>query len=414
MSGGNRDILSLSDGELLELWAQTEKELPAVEHGGRRNRLGRRCRKIIELLKARTDGTTRFLQPLLSHPDLRLRLTAATLYKPVDHAAYRAVTGELARRGDAIGRDARGSLEWDAASAQYSTSGATLQQLQRLAEAANRRASRPPPAGLSRAELEQRLRAEFPADLAAVLLRLARPAVGLWPQRLTADASPTASRFGGVPCVPAGWSWPTCETEPLFFLAQINCREPAHLPGAARLPRKGMLAFFGDHDWVNGFPNFWPYAAVEYWPDISALRIAETPIDDFEVMPSCALGFYETTELPHPLSEAIEQLQLDEAASDRYWDVQMALSAEAHGVRGSRDQIDVSKMFGWPDLVQRDIEAIEGDGREDWSLLLQMGSYENGSESHGWGPGGNLYFMIRDADLAVRDFDLCNFEMQCT
>jgi uncharacterized protein YwqG len=414
MSGGNRDISSLGNSELLDLWARTEKELPAVEHGGHQNRLARRSRKVIDLLKARTDGTTRFLQPLLSHPDLRLRLTAATLYKSVDHAAYRAATGELAQRQDAIGRAARESLEWDATSAQYSTSSPTPEQLRRLSEAANRRVSRPPPEGLSRAALEERLRAEFPADLTATLLALARPAIGLWPQRLAVDAPVTASRFGGMPCVPAGWSWPTCEGEPLFFLAQINCRDLAHLPGAARLPRDGMLAFFGDHDWVNGFPNFWPYAAVEYWPNTSTLRFADSPVDDFEVMPSCALRFFETFELPHPLSEAIEQLQLDEASSDRYWDFHMARGGQVHGVRGSRDQIDISKMFGWPDLIQRDIEAIEGEGREGWSLLLQIGSYENGTESHGWGPGGNLYFMIRDADLAAQDFDLCNFAMQCT
>jgi uncharacterized protein YwqG len=407
----SNDISSLSDGQLLELWARTEKELPAVKHGGRQNRLARRCRKIIDLLKARTDGTAHFLKPLLSDPDLRLRLTAATLYKAVDHAAYLAVAGELAQRQDEIGRAARESLARDASSAQYATSGRTPEQLQRLAEAAKRRVSRPQPAGISRVALEQRLRAEFPADLASRLLGLARPAIGLWPQRLAAEAPPTASRFGGMPCAPAGWSWPACEGEPLFFLAQISCRELAHLSAAAPLPRDGMLGFFGDHDWVNGFPNLWPYAAIEYWPEASNLRLAACPIDEFEVMPACALRFFETIDLPDPRSEAIERLPLAQATLDRYWDLHGALAAEAYGL-DRLSGIDVNKMFGWPDLVQRDIECFEEEDRKDWHLLLQMGDYETGSESHSWGPGGNLYFLIREANLAVRDFDLCDFEMQ--
>ena len=65
---------------------------------------------------------------------------------------------------------------------------------------------------------------------------------------------------------------------------------------------------------------------------------------------------------------------------------------------------------GWPDLLQRDLEIIDGDW-EGWSML---GSYENGSESYGWGPGGNLYFMLRDKDLAKRRFSHADVEMQCT
>jgi hypothetical protein len=307
------DLSSLSNSELLELWVRTEKEWPNVEHGGRKRRLAKQCVRIIDILKARTDGTTRFLQPLLSHADPSVRLVTALWYKPVDHAAYRAVLAELAQHKDEIGCEAQELLDRDAHPTQYSTSEPTPNELPRLSDAANQRVSRPPPAGLSPIVLEQRLRAEFPTDLAATLLGLGRPAIGLWPQCLPADAPPTVSRFGGLPCAPAGWSWPACEGEPLFFLAQINCRELAQTSAAARLPREGMLAFFGDHDWVNGFPNFWPYAAVEYLPKIPNLRLAASPVDELEVMPSCAIRF-----------------------------------------------------------------------------------------------------MIRDADLAVRDFDLCNFEMQCT
>jgi len=71
----------------------------------------------------------------------------------------------------------------------------------RAMAAARERALAPSPQGLSHAELERQVRQEFSAHLANELMALARPAIGLWPQQPSADASPTASRFGGMPVV---------------------------------------------------------------------------------------------------------------------------------------------------------------------------------------------------------------------
>jgi uncharacterized protein YwqG len=47
-------------------------------------------------------------------------------------------------------------------------------------------------------------------------------------------------------------------------------------------------------------------------------------------------------------------------------------------------------------------------------LLLQLDQYSNGEELEGWGPGGSLYFVMRDCDLRQGRFDRCEFDMQCT
>jgi hypothetical protein len=140
--------------------------------------------------------------------------------------------------------------------------------------------------------------------------------------------------------------------------------------------------------------------------------LAETPIEDFTILPVCALKFFETFDLPHPLSDIVAALDLGRDEERRYQDFREARSGAAHGVRKSRFPMNISKLFGWPDLVQNELEGEAG--RATYRLLLQMGSYESGSESHGWGPGGNLYFAIRDEDLRAERFERCAVDMQCT
>ena len=63
-----------------------------------------------------------------------------------------------------------------------------------------------------------------------------------------------ASRFGGQPDVPAGFTWPVFETavpedetvkpRPLAFLAQFDCASLAPLDREGLLPKTGLLSFF--------------------------------------------------------------------------------------------------------------------------------------------------------------------------
>jgi hypothetical protein len=71
-------------------------------------------------------------------------------------------------------------------------------------------------------------------------------------------------------------------------------------------------------------------------------------------------------------------------------------------------------MFGWPDLIQRDLEAASQEAVGDEHLLLQIGNYDNGVEGQGWGAGGLIYFVISDAALTEGRLEAARYEMQCT
>jgi len=158
----------------------------------------------------------------------------------------------------------------------------------------------PPPPAMSGVEIERLLRDALP-DFADRLMALARPAIGLWPQRLRADRDGATSRLGGMPLAPPDWRWPTVEREPLLFVGQIDCAELQGLPGAEQLPPRGMLAFLGDHDAVMACRYEARDIAVHHWLDIDRLIPATPPIEPAFIFPTCALAFRPLIDLPDPL-----------------------------------------------------------------------------------------------------------------
>ena len=62
-----------------------------------------------------------------------------------------------------------------------------------------------------------------------------------------------ASKFGGVPDVPAGFVWPMWQNKPLSFMGQIRLGDVAPFDTEQLLPTSGWLHFFYDVGWV-GFP----------------------------------------------------------------------------------------------------------------------------------------------------------------
>ncbi|HVT54959.1 MAG TPA: DUF1963 domain-containing protein [Xanthobacteraceae bacterium] len=272
---------------------------------------------------------------------------------------------------------------------------------------------------MTRDELEPLLFDAFPRATAAALLNLARPAIRVWPQLLPPDAAPSASRFGGLPAVGQNWIWPTAalwrstDREPLWFLAQINCRDLVGFDCAKLLPDVGILSFFGDSDLVTGCVGTVGDGANYYWGSEDALSIAAVPVEDFEVLPSCGLGFAPAIELPDPLSREIEKLALDEPLKSRYWDFRKAVNT--HGLPADvSSEINRSKLFGWPDLVQSELDSVCAEEIDDPRLFLQIGNYDNGSETWGWGPGGLVYFIIGEDALKSARLEEGCIEMQCT
>jgi uncharacterized protein YwqG len=404
-----RDLSTLTLMELVEAAVDNLYRMKATEHIGHYNRLFRKGARIVDAIRA-TDAGKIALRSLLAVGDPTIRLWAAYWCKPFDRAASLAALRSLAERKDDIGRDAQGSLRW----ADEEENPCEQEPLPKPdLEWQFRYTRKAPPSGIPSETLRQQLKAAFPDDIATRLIDLIRPAIRLWPRRPPARLSRAASRFGDMPIVPSGWPWPVYQREPLFFLGQINCADLRDFASAEDLPKSGLLAFFGDHDLVTGCGGFSrSQGAVFHWPEIGQLSLADAPISDFEVMPTCALHFIETFELPDFRSTAIEKLALSKEQKNTYQDIQRAALMLGLAQADHYDN-DISKLLGWPNLVQHDVDAM-ADHPGQQRLLAQIGEYENGIDSHGWGPGGLIYFTIGARNLADRRFDRAEIEMQCT
>lgn len=431
MNADERDLSQRTVPELLELFVLNLREVEASDHTGRKNRLWAKRKRIVEAIKGATDGTVRALLPLLSDPDPIVRSGSAMYYRVFDHAAYVNVLKELASRDDEIGREAQHSLERLETAKQFSSAPPPRQEGPSLRD--SRLCGHKPPTGITRDELEPMLFGAFPHAIATKLLGLARPAIRIWPQPLDPNALPTCSRFGGLPAMPKDWSWPAVDVwpkgdaswfklprekwpefdqEPRWFLAQVNCADLAGLASARAFPREGMLYFFGDSDVVTGCMGGGDDNGVFYWPTAKQLSSAGVPVEDFEILPSCGLGFTDMLDLPHPFSSEIEQLALPKELKDRYHDLREAVSN--CGVKAERfRELDRSKLLGWPDLVQGELDSL-ANASKPRRLLLQIGNYDNGIESYGWGPGGLIYFIINDSDLAEGRVTRAECDFQCT
>lgn len=266
----------------------------------------------------------------------------------------------------------------------------------------------PLPRAFTRAEAETIIRSKLAAPTAERVLQKLRPAIRLWPRPLE---SALASRFGGLPMVPKGWRWPRGRTsgEPLCFIAQLNCASLAPLLPEAGLPAHGLLSFFAEHDDVNGcMPT--GDCALYHFTERDQLRAPRKPHTLFEPLPACGLSAFVTFELPDNSSGDAKTLGLDETESEICWEIAETLRGH-EGLPDSAEN-EISKLFGWPNLIQNDFDFFS-DMRND-QLLLQVGWYRTGDDWQGWGPGGTVYFGLSPEDLAARRFKRVALDFQCT
>lgn len=367
------EIKAFTDIELDEVYRESIEAAEATEHVGRKNRFADVRSAIVQELRAR--GLERsFFRRLAEHSDPHVRESASAHLLWLDKPPNVSVTTPRP--------PLPAEMTWQC--------------------------DHPPPPALTREAIAARLRDVVPGACDR-LMELVLPAIRLWPQR-RADIPATASRFGGAPLAPRDWRWPTHEAEPLLFIGQVNCAEVSGLPGAEQLPAAGMLAFFGDHDAVNGS---FPFAegGVYHWPDIDRLVPTEAPIEPVEVFLSCALVPQPIIDLPHPHSRAVGEIALGEDEQKAYhaaW-----LDIRNHGIpEGCVYDASFSKLLGWPDLVQDDLGRFETD--DNARLLLQVDTYCNGEDAQYFGPGGSLYYVLPEEDLRAHRYETCEFEGQFT
>jgi hypothetical protein len=410
------DPSKLSDATLIQEYVANVQSWNTDDHVGKLNRIMKRRFRIVDELKTRSDGTLQPLRGLLDHADPKVRHSAAIHFRTIDHAAFERTVRALAERTDEIGNDAKMSLMHDAHFQKFGYPEAQKTQVvpsPTIASKVHWQCDNPPSETMRLAEIKRLLANGLPARSAVKIQRLARCAIGLWPQRPPARIEVGASRLGGMPDAPSTWSWPMVDTEPMVFLGQINCADIQGIPGAEKLPVSGLLAFFADHDAIMGCGNY-TGGAVFHWPNELRLTRAEPPIEVMHLPPLCTLTFRHVIDLPDPNSNVVQAILTDQALVKRYEDVNTTI--RFHGIPDHLHfYCGLSKLLGWPSLVQlHDLDTPDRNEPAGMRLLLQLDQYSNGTDSEGWGPGGSLYFMLSDSDMREHRFDGSEFEGQFT
>jgi hypothetical protein len=389
------DLTGLDAEALRQRYAEMVLLHDKTGHVGRKNRIFGWCNDIGKQLVALGGSSERELLPLLDHPSPAVRRSAAFDIRPFNRELFIATMEALVSVGGWIGREAHLDLEL----MRSRETRAAEPPEPMPAPDPNRlkivswQETNPPLAAMSRAHFENSALSEFSAERARQILALARPAIGLWPQRQPLTESLLASRHAGKVWAPRDWQWPIWEEEPMYFLGQIYCPDLAGLPGAELLPREGLLAFFGDFDAIAGCePVGSPeQGAVYHWPEVN-LVATEPPLtlDYPKEQVATPLVFRPFIDLPHAFSAIIRELGLNDAEKELYWSLREEL--RMHGIpQDVVNHCDLdSKVLGWPDLVQDDFFLPQA-GVDAYRQLVQLPARP--------GPGGSLYFFIRDTHL---------------
>lgn len=232
---------------------------------------------------------------------------------------------------------------------------------------------------------------------------------------------------------------------PLAFVGQIDLEGVRPFDAESILPPAGLLSFFynpqvfpsdggagrgGIRDNATGFSyDLFGYDEIDNWqvvhsPSTAALERREFPHALHERVRYEPQGIafrteqtvpsIETSFLPAPGSDA-GLLNLTEEEWEAFSELRYELRAnrEIHQMLGFADQWSTAtdEASYWHARPRRFPEAPEREALSRGEriatargirLLLQVGVFDPSAEW--WGRNGSLYFFIRDADLAARDF----------
>lgn len=209
-----------------------------------------------------------------------------------------------------------------------------------------------------------------------------------------------ASRLGGKPDLPPGVDWPKHKGKHLPFIAQIALAALPHWPGNP-LPRSGWLWAFAGGD----FPLT---CAMIYWDgDAAALRQWPVPRAS-EMLLSDHIGEPKYGEVPLGPPEVVINLPhyysewWNAHVEEQFADDLLELSRTIERPLNNQDGAD-AHMLGYLACEESPMAlAVEAGGKKgkDWMPLLHVRSVGTMM----WSDMGQLVFMIREADLAARDF----------
>lgn len=316
---------------------------------------------------------------------------------------------------------------------------------------------------MDRDELIRHIDAHFPERLIGPVTRLLVPFLGLVPA--TGADTPGMSRFGGLPEVPLGWSWPyrpqsdaaelaarggsshsdhilehLSEPLPLSFVAQIDLAQ-VHRTGdiAASLPHEGRLLFF--YDLAIGPWDDSPQSARVIWDVSPAADLGQpmppTRLRDLDILarrdyaeslaqlgiepdrehnpgyfaPAQPVRFDEQWSLPQShLAEARPGSEFEGVDIYDFWPPDDA--APAHHLLGVPDPEQNDPRYqpafdrylaGRPetDELRRHFFHNDAEWVLDWQLLLQV----NVAQWLQTNAEGTVYFLIHRDDLQAHRFE---------
>ncbi len=233
------------------------------------------------------------------------------------------------------------------------------------------------------------------------------------------DISIGASRIGGVPDLPPGFTWPDWKGVPQSFIAQINLDDERQYDPNGALPQSGMLWFFYDaqQETYGADPADLGGWRVIFSDNYSGLQRTAAPANlpaesQFKV---CSISFAsEITLSQQPKLEIPDFDWTDDEVHKYETLLSMFPNPDDHAALHNR-------LLGNPETIQDDMRlecqlashsvtdindpraAALLKGAMDWQLLLQIDTDERIGMR--WGDAGMIYFWITGSDLKARRFD---------
>lgn len=269
------------------------------------------------------------------------------------------------------------------------------------------------------------------ASHAAALASLLEPSIRIDARACSEAELPIgASRFGGRPDLPIGFSWPRFRDRPLGLLAQIDLRQIARFAGNDLPPEGWLVIFYENAESPWGFdPGDRGGARVVHIPGRTPLTRTSPPWDldtGANGHQACALAFSQSWDLPD--CEFHERELPFSIYDDEAWSAYDDLMAELGAVE------PYHHLLGYPQPIQGEmrlqcqlvtggiscsdtaghedrIAALERDAG-DWRLLMQLDTDE-AAPGWMWGDAGRLYLWIRRQDLTTAGFDGAWLILQC-
>lgn len=261
-------------------------------------------------------------------------------------------------------------------------------------------------------------------DYVDKLKALALPAV---PVKITDETSDQLleSRLGGRPAWPKDKRYPAAKGKfPLAFLAQINLGD---MPALEKFPSHGLLQFYFAADDLYGmdFDAGQHDIVVVYHEDLTAMREwdmfpkgkAKSPYathaDDLDAPfqyenwweTGYKLGFGEVV-LMYPTEDDYRVAAQAYRVFDYFLDDKTRAEYRADWYAGQPKHFVVG---GHPFFTQADPREYDESLRVYTRTLLALGS----SDKILWGDSGTGAFLIKEADLARRDFSDIHYNYDC-